>query len=61
MSNLHYVCDRCGNYWQAERATECPECEHAAIWEFGTSVNARAHSAHVKRIAQSRLLRERRR
>jgi ribosomal protein L37E len=59
-AKLHYVCDRCGNFWQAVDAAECPECEHDAVWEFPADreQEARNHARHVKRGFDSGLFRE---
>jgi ribosomal protein L37E len=43
----HYVCDRCGNYWQAYRAKTCPACKHAALWQFEREQPARDHAAAI--------------
>jgi DNA-directed RNA polymerase subunit M/transcription elongation factor TFIIS len=58
MPTLHFVCDRCGHYWRASRAAQCPECNAGRVWEFDRAQPARDHSAHVKRIFASRLFRE---
>ena len=44
---LHFVCDRCGNYWQAYRAKTCPACKHEALWEFNRERPAREHAARI--------------
>ena len=58
----HYVCDRCGNYWEAYNEGECPACNHIAVWEFPPEKKKGAleQAAHVQRIASSPLFRERR-
>jgi anaerobic ribonucleoside-triphosphate reductase len=55
---LHFVCDRCGNYWRAYRAKECPACNAARVWEFDRADSAMLHARHVKRGFDSGLFRE---
>jgi hypothetical protein len=44
---LHYVCDRCGNFWNAYRSTECLVCHSQAVWEFEREQPAREHAARI--------------
>ena len=52
-SMLHYVCDGCGNYWQAYRLPSdgagCPVCGCGKLWEFDADkgTNARHHAARI--------------
>lgn len=54
---LHFVCDRCGNYWRAYRADHCPACSHNAVWEYDRAQPAREHAAHIARPIKSGLFR----
>jgi hypothetical protein len=60
---LHYVCDSCGNYWQAYRLPDdgdgCPACQSPRLWEFDADKgsNARHHAAHIARGKASGLFR----
>lgn len=47
---LHFVCDSCGNYWTAYRASACPACHHGAVWEFDRAKPAREHAAGIRHL-----------
>lgn len=49
----HYVCDRCGNLWDAYHASDCPACRSKNLWEFPP--NAADHAAQHARLILDRL------
>lgn len=55
----HYVCDKCGNLYHQQSASDCPACGHEAVWEFTDRRNAEQHARRIRDGNASGLFRTR--